>query len=150
MVIESAVGVATAIEVLPDFVTSCVDVAVIVAGPEAAGVNTPEEVIVPSVAVQVTPELYALVPCTVAEHWLVWPVFMLAGVQETLTDVMVGDAGGVLPLPPHPAIYNAPRNERVNKLLHVMRASSKPDCPGEIDRRKYSTGNLHDFSSSTV
>jgi hypothetical protein len=51
---------------VPDFVVSCVEVAVIVAVPEDAGVNTPEAVIVPSVAVQVTAELYAPVPCTVA------------------------------------------------------------------------------------
>jgi phage-related tail fiber protein len=30
-------------------------------------------------------------------HWLVWPVWTLVGVQETLTEVMVGDTGGVLP-----------------------------------------------------
>jgi hypothetical protein len=34
-------------------------------------------------------------------HWLVWPVWTLVGVQETLTDVMVDDGGGgVLPPPP--------------------------------------------------
>ena len=41
----------------PAFVVSCVDVAVMVAVPPAVGVNTPAEVIVPSVADQVTPEL---------------------------------------------------------------------------------------------
>jgi hypothetical protein len=51
---------------LPDFVLSCVDVAVIVAVPVAVGVNTPEDVIVPSVALQVTAELYDPVPCTLA------------------------------------------------------------------------------------
>jgi hypothetical protein len=64
----STVGVATAIDVLPDFVVSCAEVAVMVAVPEAAGVKTPEDVIVPSVAAQVTAELYAPVPCTVAEQ----------------------------------------------------------------------------------
>jgi hypothetical protein len=50
----------------PDLVESCVDVAVIVAVPEVVGVNTPNEVIEPSVAAQVTVELYVPVPCTVA------------------------------------------------------------------------------------
>jgi hypothetical protein len=52
-----AVWVAIDIDVPPDFVVSCVDVAVTVAVPVAEGVNTPAEVIVPSVADQVTPEL---------------------------------------------------------------------------------------------
>ena len=56
----------TVIDALPDFVLSCVDVAVIVAVPVAVGVNTPEDVIVPSVALQVTAELYDPVPCTLA------------------------------------------------------------------------------------
>jgi hypothetical protein len=47
-------------------VGSCVEVAVIVADPAAAGVKTPEEVTVPSVAFQVTAELKFPVPCTVA------------------------------------------------------------------------------------
>jgi hypothetical protein len=42
---------------LPDFVVSWVEIAVMVAVPVAEGVNTPAEVIVPSVAVHVTPEL---------------------------------------------------------------------------------------------
>jgi hypothetical protein len=41
----------------PDLVVSCVDVAVMVAFPAAEGVNTPAEVIVPSVADHVTTEL---------------------------------------------------------------------------------------------
>ena len=47
---------------LPDIVVSCEDVATIVAVPVDEGVNTPEDVIVPSVAVQVTEELNAPVP----------------------------------------------------------------------------------------
>jgi hypothetical protein len=57
IVMDSAVGVATAIDAFPDFVVSCVDVAVMVAVPAAEGVNTPAEVIVPSVAAHVTVEL---------------------------------------------------------------------------------------------
>jgi hypothetical protein len=47
---------------VPDFEVSCVEVAVMVAVPVAAGVNTPEDVIVPSDAAQVTAELYDPVP----------------------------------------------------------------------------------------
>jgi hypothetical protein len=32
----------------------------------------------------------------VAEHWLVWPGWRLVAAQETVTDVMVGEGGGVL------------------------------------------------------
>ena len=46
----------------PDLVESCVDVAVMVAEPAAVGVKTPDELIVPSVAAQVTAELNAPVP----------------------------------------------------------------------------------------
>jgi hypothetical protein len=41
----------------PDLVESSVDVAVMVAVPAAEGVNTPDDVVVPSVADHVTPEL---------------------------------------------------------------------------------------------
>jgi hypothetical protein len=53
------------------------------------------------------------------------------GVQETLTEVMVGEAGVVLP-PPQPAIYNKPRKERANKALHFIHVSFRSDFPGEI------------------
>jgi hypothetical protein len=52
---------------------------------------------------------------------------MLAGVQDALTDVMVGDAGGVFPpppLPPQPTTHNDPRKDMANKDLQVIRASS--------------------------
>ena len=51
---------------------------------------------------------------------------MLAGEQEALTDVIVGAAGGVPPLPPllllllHPTTHNDPRIETANKVLHVI------------------------------
>lgn len=80
-------GLATAIGVVPDLVASCVDVAVIIAVPAAIGLNTPEDVIVPSVAPQVTAELYAPVPCTVAEQLDVCVVRMDAGEQTTETEV---------------------------------------------------------------
>jgi hypothetical protein len=48
--------------VWPDFVGSSAEVAAIVAVPPALGVKTPEDVIVPVVAVHVTAELNAPVP----------------------------------------------------------------------------------------
>lgn len=59
-------GAATVTFALPDLVESCVEVAVMVAVPVPLGVKTPDEVIAPSVAAQVTAELNAPVPCTVA------------------------------------------------------------------------------------
>jgi hypothetical protein len=44
-------------ELVPDFVESCDDVAVITAVPRFAGVKTPEEIMVPSDAAHVTAEL---------------------------------------------------------------------------------------------
>ena len=55
-------GTATETIAVPDFVLSCVEVAVMVARTAAAGVNAPAEVMAPSVADQVTAELYAPVP----------------------------------------------------------------------------------------
>ena len=52
-----AEGMVTVTVAEPDLVESAVDVAVMVAVPAADGVNTPAEVIVPSVADQVTAEL---------------------------------------------------------------------------------------------
>ena len=52
------------------------------------------------------------VPATVAEHWLVCPVWMEIGAQETVTDVMVADGGGVLPPPPLPP---PPQPDRASK-----------------------------------
>jgi len=93
--IEGATATAFTVSVaVPDFVVSCVDVAVRVAFPEVAGaVNSPDELTVPIVANHVTEELKLPVPWTVAEHWLVWPVKTVVGLQEALTEVMVGTAG---------------------------------------------------------
>jgi hypothetical protein len=70
---------------------------------------------------------------------------MFAGVQETLTDVMVGEIGGALPplppLPPQPATHNDPRNVRATKILHVIVASFMPDCPGKFGRQKCILGS---------
>ena len=76
----------------PDLVESCVEVAVMVAGPAAAGVKTPDGLIVPPVAAQVIAELNAPAPCTVAEQVDVCVVRIELGEQITETDVIEGDA----------------------------------------------------------
>ena len=76
-------------EIVPDFVESCDEVAVITAVPKFDGVNTPEDVMVPSVAPQVTAELYEPVPSTVPEHVDVWVLRIEAGEQVTETEVIV-------------------------------------------------------------
>ena len=64
---EVMVGVAVTVTGAdPDLVESCVEVAVMVAVPAAFGVKTPDELMVPPVAAQVTAELNAPLPCTVA------------------------------------------------------------------------------------
>jgi len=86
------VGLPTTIDAVPDFVMSPVDVAVIVTVPATVGVNTPEAVIVPSDAAQVTAELYDPVPCTVAVQSDVCVVRTEAGEQSTETEVIVNGA----------------------------------------------------------
>ena len=60
-----------------------------VAVPVPAGVKTPEVVIAPSDAAQVTAELYEPVPCTVAVQVDVCVVRIAGGVQITDTEVTV-------------------------------------------------------------
>lgn len=60
-----------------------------VAVPATDGVKRPVDVMVPPVAVQVTPELYDPVPDTVAAHCEVCPVLMAVGVALTEMAVMV-------------------------------------------------------------
>jgi len=68
---------------------------VIVTVPAAVGVNTPEDVIVPFDAAQVTAELYDPVPCTVAEQVDVCVARMDAGEQPTVIEVIEGDVATV-------------------------------------------------------
>ena len=121
-------GLLTVIGAEPDLVPSWVDVAVTLAVPAPLGINTPEVEIVPPVADQVTPVLNAPVPCTVAEQVDVCVVRMELEEQETDTEVIVGDVGGVLfalpPPPPQPATHNEQKTESLNNVLHVIRASS--------------------------
>jgi hypothetical protein len=82
----------TTTDAVPNLVVSCVDVAVITVVPALVGVKNPEDVIVPSVAFQVTAELYDPVPCTVAVQLDVCVVRMDAGEQSTETEVIVDGA----------------------------------------------------------
>jgi len=82
----------TTIDAVPDFVLSSVEVAVTITVPATVGVNTPEGVIVPFDAAQVTAELYDPVPCTVAVQVDVCVVRMDAGEQPTETEVIVDGA----------------------------------------------------------
>ena len=65
---EVIVGAGMVMVAEPDLLVSCTEVAVQLPVPEAAGVKTPPAVIVPLVADQVTAELKAPVPSTVAEQ----------------------------------------------------------------------------------
>jgi hypothetical protein len=80
---------------VPDFVGSCVLVAVTVAVPaEAGAVKTPAALTVPLLADQATTELYVPVPFTVAVHCAVPLTATVTGVQAGETEVIVGDEGG--------------------------------------------------------
>lgn len=70
----------------PDLLVSCVEVAVMVAVPEVLGVKTPEELIAPFVADQVTEELYRPLPLTVAEQALVCVVLIDDGEHAIVTE----------------------------------------------------------------
>ncbi|MGB9144298.1 MAG: hypothetical protein WCC14_00610, partial [Acidobacteriaceae bacterium] len=90
---------------LPDFVVSSVDVAVIVAVPDAAGVNRPALEMVPipaGLTDQVTALEYAPVPVTVAVACVVCAVVIVAGLTVTDTEVIVGLCGGGVLVPPLP------------------------------------------------
>jgi hypothetical protein len=55
---------------------------------------------------------------------------MLVGVQETLTDVTVGDSDGVKLIdPPQPISNKKPKNERTNRALRVMAFPVKSNDP---------------------
>jgi hypothetical protein len=100
----TAPAVATVITVVPSFVVSCVDMAVMVAWlvkGTVDAVKSPLELMVPlPLAVQVTVELKLPVPETLAVHWLVPRALMVVGLQLAPTTVMVDDVELLLP-PPH-------------------------------------------------
>ena len=79
----------------------------------------------PLLAVQVTVELKAPVPCTEAVHWLVCPEVMADGLQLAPTTVIVEVAVLLLP-PPHatdssrqPTATRVPRNRTLSPLLDL-------------------------------
>jgi hypothetical protein len=91
----------------PDFVVSCVEVAVIVAVPALAGVNTPRLLTLPipaGLTDQVTAVVKFTCPLIVCLQADVWVVRIAAGEQVTVTETMVGSAGAalLLNLPPQP------------------------------------------------
>ena len=96
-------AVATVILVVPVFVASWVEVAVmvtVVVNGTVDAVKSPVAgVMVPlPLAVHVTAELKLPVPETLAVHWLVWPEVIEVGLQLAPTTVMV-DVVLLLPLP---------------------------------------------------
>jgi hypothetical protein len=77
---------------IPDSVVFCVEVAVIVmsVGPKTMGaVKSPEGLMVPELAVQVTVVAKVPVPVTVVEHWIIWLDWMGDGKQPAATPVTV-------------------------------------------------------------
>src|SRR5271157_4640593 len=101
----------------PDLVASCTDVAVTVIGVaeeiEPGGMSRPDADMVPTDADQLTAELKLPVPVTVAEHWLVWPNGIVAGVQVTRTELMVGAGSAPPMLPPQLLMMSRPAERRI-------------------------------------
>lgn len=92
-----------------DLLVSSVDVAVIVAVPAVALVNSPDVLTVPALdglTLHVTAELKLPVPCTVAVHCDVCPVWIDRGAHESLILVIVGVCA--VPLLPPPEGAAAP------------------------------------------
>jgi hypothetical protein len=87
---REATGVVTVTLAVPCFVVSNVLVAVTAAVPAPDGVNNPDVLMLPPIAVQVTVCGGLFVPCTVAAHWLVCAVVIAAGEQLAVTPVTVG------------------------------------------------------------
>jgi hypothetical protein len=97
-----------------------------------AGKKTPYGLIFPSfgwLLFQATTELYLPVPLTVAWHVLVCFTVMDAGMQATLTEVILllawPAAAKVLSLP-RPATNNATKKARKERVLCFIRADSMP------------------------
>jgi hypothetical protein len=87
----------------------------------------------PEPADQVTLLLTLPVPVTLAVHWLFWPGSIVAGAQETLTEVIDEDCVVVeVKLPPlHPATHNMPKKMRLSTALRpiIYPPFSKPERP---------------------
>jgi hypothetical protein len=136
-------------------VLSSVDVAVTIAVPAAAGVNTPEDVIVPSDAAHMTAELYNPVPCAVAVQVDVCVVRIEAGEQTTAIDVIAGVCGAALPPPLPQAVRRsvklrtgiAHRLEAIRDSLVMGLLSA---ISGQIRRYSKSANSLQQCDSSSV
>ena len=95
----------TVMVAVPVLLESCEEVAVMVTCKVAfvpGAVNTPDELIEPALADQLTAELKLPVPLTEAVHWLVWFGCNVVGLQDTVTDVMLEDP------PPPPLLLPPP------------------------------------------
>ena len=124
-------GVGAAAEIVidcePDFVVSSTLVAVTVTFPaEDGAVNSPVEVIDPVEVLQVTAELNAPVPATVAENWaMALPPTEDGPETDTLAIVGVGVGVGVVGAarlaPPHPmAVMQASKLIEANSLFLIL------------------------------
>jgi len=124
---------------------ACAELAMQVAVPTPLGVRTPPVVIVPPVAVQVTAELYAPVPNTVAEHVAVCAIVIVEGEADAETEVTVGV--GVVPPPPVLSLAllpqpTAPVNTRQITTAHPAfcpsmssHRSTKPLAPAHATKK---------------
>lgn len=114
----------TAIVAEPDFVESCVLVAVIVTLPDEPGaVKSPLELIAPALAAHFTAELKLPVPCTCAVHCEVPPVFTDAGLQVAETEAMVDAAA---------CTFTVDVPDFVASCLLVAVTVTLPDDPGAV------------------
>lgn len=104
-------GTDTTTVALPDLLGSSCEVAVTVAVPTPVDVSTPEDVIVPSVVAQFTPELIGPTPVTTAEQAELAVVEIDGGKHETVTEVIVEVE--VVPLPLEPP---QPESQSVNTI----------------------------------
>jgi hypothetical protein len=112
-------AVCTVMAAVPDFVVSCVLVAVTVTVPPVIGaVKSPTVLIAPDAADHVTVELKLPVPCTVALHCEVACAATVEGVHETVTDEMEEEGGGWLPLEPPPPQAAASKSGRLARSAH--------------------------------
>jgi hypothetical protein len=79
---------------------------------------------VPAPADQVTEELKLPAPCTDGVHWLVWPGWIVAGRQESVTEVMdgTGFTGSLEECPAHDS-----NRGKVNNAIASIKARGVPD-----------------------
>lgn len=131
VIVEAAVTVTVA---EPDLVESAVELAVMVAVPGPAGVNTPAALIAPALTVHVTALLKLPVPVTVAVHWEVWLNWMVKGLQDTETEVMAGLGGGAVLLPPPPPQPLAEHNMVTKKSKKIIEALPPIPLPPPLIR----------------